>query len=136
MRNLAKENKFTSKTTLASALVVEETADSTFIDRAPLTEDHFMALPDTLRKTMSLPLVAAPLFIISNPDLVIALCKAGVVGSFPALNARPAAELEKWLQRITRELGVYNEANPRPPLPSTRSSMTPTTACNMTWIYA
>lgn len=74
-----------------------------------------MALPDTLRKTMSLPLVAAPLFIISNPDLVIALCKAGVVGSFPALNARPAAELEKWLQRITRELAVYNEANPDQP---------------------
>jgi len=74
-----------------------------------------MALPDTLRKTMSLPLVAAPLFIISNPDLVIALCKAGVVGSFPALNARPAAELEKWLQRITRELAVYDEAHPDQP---------------------
>ena len=74
-----------------------------------------MALPDTLKNSMSLPLVAASLFIISNPDLVIAQCKAGVVGSFPALNARPAAELEKWLQRITRELAVYNEANPDQP---------------------
>lgn len=64
---------------------------------------------------MSLPLVAASLFIISNPDLVIAQCKAGVVRSYPALNARPAAELEKWLQRITRELAVYNEANPDQP---------------------
>ena len=62
-----------------------------------------------------MPLVAAPLFIISNPDLVIAQCKAGVVGSFPALNARPAAELEVWLQRITSELAAYNEANPDKP---------------------
>ena len=74
-----------------------------------------MALPHTLRNTLSLPLVAAPLFIISNPDLVIAQCKAGVVGSFPALNARPAAELEVWLQRITSELAAYNEANPDKP---------------------
>jgi nitronate monooxygenase len=74
-----------------------------------------MALPQTLRNTLSLPVVAAPLFIISNPDLVIAQCKAGVVGSFPALNARPAAELEVWLQRITSELAAYNAANPHKP---------------------
>ena len=77
-----------------------------------------MALPRTLQNTLSLPLVAAPLFIVSNPDLVIAQCKAGIVGSFPALNARPAAELDAWLQRITSELAAYNQANPdRPAAP-------------------
>ena len=74
-----------------------------------------MALPQNLRNTLSLPLVAAPMFIISNPDLVIAQCKAGIVGSFPTLNARPAAELEVWLQRITSELDNYNAANPDKP---------------------
>ena len=77
-----------------------------------------MALPPVLQNTLSLPLVAAPMFIISNPDLVIAQCKAGVVGSFPALNARPAAELEVWLQRITSELAAHNQAHPdRPAAP-------------------
>lgn len=52
------------------------------------------------------------MFIVSNPDLVIAQCKAGIIGSFPALNARPAAELEVWLQRITTELAEYKAANP------------------------
>ena len=74
-----------------------------------------MALPPILQNRLRLPVVAAPLFIISNPDLVIAQCKAGVVGSFPALNARPAAELEVWLQRITSELDAYNAANPERP---------------------
>ena len=73
-----------------------------------------MALPavfDTLR----LPAVGAPLFIISNPDLVIAQCKAGIVGSFPALNARPAEVLEEWVQRITTELAEYDAAHPEAP---------------------
>ena len=74
-----------------------------------------MALPDILQSRLSLPMVAAPMFIISTPELVIAQCKAGVVGSFPALNARPAAELEVWLQRITSELKAYDEANPNKP---------------------
>ena len=74
-----------------------------------------MALPQNLRDTLALPLVAAPMFIVSNPDLVIAQCKAGIVGSFPALNARPAAELEVWLQRITSELAAHNAANPERP---------------------
>jgi nitronate monooxygenase len=56
--------------------------------------------------------IGAPLFIISNPDLTIAQCKAGVIGGFPALNARPAAQLEEWLQRITAELGAFKAANP------------------------
>lgn len=76
-----------------------------------------MALPNSLR-ALALPLVGAPMFIVSNPDMVIAQCKAGIVGSFPALNARPAAELETWLQRVTTELEAYNRANPgRPAAP-------------------
>ena len=74
-----------------------------------------MALPESLRSRLRIPVVGAPLFIISNPDLVIAQCKAGVVGSFPSLNARPIEELERWLQRITTELAAYDEANPDSP---------------------
>ena len=74
-----------------------------------------MALPAILSQRLRLPVVAAPLFIISNPDLVIAQCKAGVVGSFPALNARPEAELDRWLERITTELAEYDAANPDNP---------------------
>jgi nitronate monooxygenase len=71
-----------------------------------------MAIPNSLARSLALPMVAAPMFIVSNPDLVIAQCKAGVVGSFPALNARPAEALEDWLQRITSELQSHNAANP------------------------
>lgn len=77
-----------------------------------------MALPPLLQNALRLPVVGSPLFIISNPDLVIAMCKAGIVGSFPALNARPAEQLEVWLQRITEELDRHNQANPdRPAAP-------------------
>jgi len=77
-----------------------------------------MSLPRILRERLSLPAVAAPLFIVSNPELVIAQCEAGVVGSFPALNARPAEALERWLQRITEALDRHNQANPdRPAAP-------------------
>lgn len=76
-----------------------------------------MALPPVF-DTLRLPVVGAPLFIVSNPDLVIAQCKAGIVGSFPALNARPAEELHVWLARITEELDRHNQANPdRPAAP-------------------
>ena len=64
---------------------------------------------------LRIPVVGAPLFIISNPKLVIAQCKAGIVGSFPALNARPAEQLEEWLQEITEELDRHNQANPDTP---------------------
>lgn len=74
-----------------------------------------MALPPILRDGLRLPVVGAPLFIISNPDLVIAQCKAGVVGSFPSLNARPVEEFERWLQHIKTELDAYNAANPDQP---------------------
>lgn len=67
---------------------------------------------------LRLPVIAAPLFIISGPDLVIGQCKAGIVGSFPALNARPTALLDEWLHRITEELAAHDRANPdRPAAP-------------------
>ncbi len=69
-----------------------------------------MALPASLQQRLRLPAVAAPMFIISNPDLVIAQCTAGIVGSFPALNARPAAQLEEWLERITSALAAWDAA--------------------------
>ena len=75
-------------------------------------------LPEVFRN-LRLPAVAAPMFIVSGPDLVIAQCKAGIVGSFPALNAREAEGeppmLEAWLKRITEELDAWNQANPDTP---------------------
>ncbi|MEL6953406.1 MAG: nitronate monooxygenase family protein [Pseudomonadota bacterium] len=75
-------------------------------------------LPQALRG-LRVPAIAAPMFIVSGPDLVIAQCKAGMVGSFPALNAREApgepSALEAWLKRITEELDAYNQANPDAP---------------------
>ncbi|MFZ4286761.1 NAD(P)H-dependent flavin oxidoreductase [Variovorax sp. HJSM1_2] len=64
---------------------------------------------------LSLPVIGSPLFIVSNPKLVIAQCQAGIVGSMPALNARPAAQLEDWLAEITETLAAYNKANPDKP---------------------
>lgn len=71
-----------------------------------------MALPDILKSRLRIPVVGAPLFIISHPALVMAQCKAGVVGSFPALNARPEAQLDEWLAEITEGLSAYDKANP------------------------
>jgi len=71
-----------------------------------------MALPPLLQQ-LRLPAIGAPLFIISNPDLVLAQCKAGIVGSFPALNARPPELLDAWLTRITTELAAYRAAHPQ-----------------------
>lgn len=70
-----------------------------------------MSLPAILQN-LELPVICAPMFIVSGPELVIAQCKAGIVGSFPALNARPAEELEKWIIRIKSELAEYQKANP------------------------
>src|SRR3954447_3518993 len=76
-----------------------------------------MALPP-LFDHLRLPVIGSPLFIISVPDLVIAQCKAGIVGSFPALNARPQSLLDEWLHRITEELAAWDKANPdRPAAP-------------------
>ncbi|HPU50616.1 MAG TPA: nitronate monooxygenase family protein [Burkholderiaceae bacterium] len=74
-----------------------------------------MSLPPILRDRLRLPVVASPLFIISNPDLVIAQCKAGVVGSFPSLNARPKEMFEEWLIRIKSELAEYDRLHPEAP---------------------
>ncbi len=71
-----------------------------------------MALPDILKSNLRVPVVASPLFIISHPPLVIEQCKAGVVGSFPALNARPEAQLDEWLAEITETLAAHDAANP------------------------
>lgn len=66
-----------------------------------------MSLPQDLRARLRLPVLAAPMFVVSGPELVIEQCKAGVIGSFPALNARPQEELDKWLTRIETELAQY-----------------------------
>ncbi|SDP89203.1 nitronate monooxygenase family protein [Phyllobacterium sp. OV277] len=77
-----------------------------------------MALPEILTKKLRIPVVGAPLFIISHPALVLAQCKAGVVGSFPALNARPEAQLDEWLAEITEGLRDHDAKNPdRPAAP-------------------
>ena len=76
-----------------------------------------MTLPAIFDK-LRLPVIGSPLFIVSGPELVIAQCKAGVVGSFPALNARPQAQLDEWLHQITEELAAHNRDHPdRPAAP-------------------
>lgn len=76
-----------------------------------------MSVP-SIMQNLRLPVIASPMFIISNPKLVIAQCKAGIIGSFPALNARPPELLHAWLDEITNELGEFNEKNPdRPAAP-------------------
>jgi nitronate monooxygenase len=74
-----------------------------------------MALPEILRGRLRLPVVGAPLFVISTPDLVLAQCRAGIMGAFPALNARPASMLDEWLHRIKEELSAWDQANPARP---------------------
>ncbi|MEH3036900.1 MAG: nitronate monooxygenase family protein [Sphingomonas adhaesiva] len=76
-----------------------------------------MSIPSIMSR-LRLPVIGSPLFIISGPELVIAQCKAGIVGSFPALNARPQTLLDEWLHRITEELAAHNRQNPdRPAAP-------------------
>lgn len=76
-----------------------------------------MALPAPFDR-LRLPVIGSPLFIVSGPELVIAQCKAGIVGSFPALNARPSGVLDEWLHQITEELAAHNRDNPdRPAAP-------------------
>jgi nitronate monooxygenase len=71
-------------------------------------------LPQALQN-LALPVIGSPLFIISNPKLVIEQCKAGIIGSMPALNARPASQLDEWLHEITETLAAYNRAHPHAP---------------------
>lgn len=72
-----------------------------------------MTIPASIASQLSIPVIGSPLFIISNPDLVIAQCKAGVIGSFPSLNARPLEQLDEWLTRINSELSAARLANPQ-----------------------
>lgn len=72
-----------------------------------------MAIPASLASQLSIPVIGSPLFIISNPDLVLAQCKAGVIGSFPSLNARPIEQLDEWLTRINEELAAARRADPK-----------------------
>ena len=73
-----------------------------------------MPLPAALQR-VRLPIIGAPLFIISNPKLVIEQCKAGVIGSMPSLNARPASQLDEWLAEITEGLAAHDRAHPERP---------------------
>lgn len=75
-----------------------------------------MSLPAVLNGKLRIPVIGAPMFIVSGPELVIAQCKAGIVGSFPALNARPQAMLGEWLTRIEDELTAYAESHPDQPV--------------------
>ncbi|PHS28787.1 MAG: nitronate monooxygenase [Robiginitomaculum sp.] len=74
-----------------------------------------MSLPSFLKERLRLPLIGAPMFILSGPELVIAQCKAGIVGAFPSLNARPIEQLDDWLVQIREELAAYDAANPDAP---------------------
>ena len=71
-----------------------------------------MAIPEHIKSNLSIPVIGSPLFLVSGPELVIAQCKAGIIGSFPALNARPQHVLEEWIIRIKTELAEYQEQNP------------------------
>ncbi len=75
-----------------------------------------MSLPQIFRGRMSVPVIAAPMFLVSGPHLVIAACKAGVAGTFPTLNARPIEVLDEWLTQINAELGAAMAANPKAPV--------------------
>lgn len=75
-----------------------------------------MALPEILRRPLALPVVASPMFIVSGPEMVVAQCTSGVIGSFPSLNARPASLLDEWLSRIEEETSAFAAANPDRPV--------------------
>ena len=94
-----------------------------------------MPIPEILQGRLRLPVIGAPMFIVSTPRLVLAQCKAGIVGSFPALNARPAAQLDDWLAEITAELAAHRRTNPQSRSRrsrSIRSCIAATIAWNMT----
>lgn len=74
-----------------------------------------MSLPESITSRLRLPVMCSPMFIISNPELVLAQCKAGVIGSFPSLNARPLSQLDEWLSQITEELAKWDRENPDQP---------------------
>ena len=73
---------------------------------------HYMNQIEQLKSQLKIPVIGAPLFLVSGPELVIAQCKSGIVGSFPALNARPQHVLDEWITRIKDELAKAKEADP------------------------
>jgi nitronate monooxygenase len=75
-----------------------------------------MTLPAALRQSLRIPLIGAPMFIVSGPELVLAQCKSGIIGAFPALNARPASMLDEWLSQITTELADARDRHPTVPV--------------------
>src|ERR1035437_5321491 len=74
-----------------------------------------MPIPEILQGRLRLPVIGSPMFIVSGPELVLAQCKAGIVGSFPALNARPASQLDEWLHQLREDLAAYDRAHPDAP---------------------
>ena len=78
--------------------------------------EYEMALPEALARTLRVPLIGAPMFIVSVPELVVAQCTAGIVGAFPALNARPQERLDDWIREIKDRLTIFAEANPDEPV--------------------
>lgn len=74
-----------------------------------------MPLPQSLDGALRIPVIGAPMFIVSGPELVLAQCKSGIIGGFPALNARPESMLDEWLARITEELAAHGKSNPQIP---------------------
>src|SRR5712664_1340411 len=86
------------------------------VKRRPYKGDP-MTLPASLKNRLELPVLGAPMFIVSVPELVIAQCKAGIVGSFPALNARPQERLEEWIVQIRRELAAFEAETGRKAAP-------------------
>jgi len=75
-----------------------------------------MPIPDLFKDRLRLPVICAPMFLVSSPKLVINACKNGIIGSFPALNTRPQAMLDQWLEEITSELKAFAAANPDKPV--------------------
>src|SRR5476649_314682 len=94
---------------------MERLRQNTLVDTETLTTTtgRTMPIPAILDGHLTLPVIGSPMFIVSTPDLVMAQCKAGIVGSFPALNARPKEELAVWLERITTGLAAYQAAHPQ-----------------------
>ena len=82
-----------------------------------------MALPAKLEGNLRIPMIGAPMFIVSQPELVIAQCKAGIVGAFPALNARPQQLLDDWIRQIKSELAEYTDAHPGEPVAPVRRAL-------------
>src|SRR5579863_10375404 len=92
-------------------------ADAANVSRAAesVSKGTMMPLPAILNRKFDVPVIGAPLFILSDPKLVIAQCVAGVIGAFPALNARPATQLDEWIHEITETLAAHDRAHPERP---------------------